>query len=177
MASNKSVVGIVDEVPNTIEYEGVKWLVMNRTITGELVGKGKDAMGNPKADFKAFDHITPAEYNKLASSLEEEHDMVELQWGWDITSLFREVINKDGVSKSVSTRRVQRKYKDGKWDVVNPIDIENELAPTEQNTASSSLMNKIKKGVKGPKAMIYAVYGVVGATLIAGLILLSKIFR
>jgi len=130
---------IADELPSTVEYQGKKWLVKDRVITGEMVAKRKSAEGNPEAVFKAFDHITPKEFNNLKTTLEKEYDEAELRWAWDITTLFRETINQDGISKNVETIRVQRQYKDGSWNVVNPIDIQKQLEQEADKEVSDEL--------------------------------------
>lgn len=134
---------VSDDLPTTVEYQGKKWLVKDRTITGEFVARRKSPEGNPEAVFKAFDHISPKEYNSLKSSLEAGYDECELKWAWDITTLFRETINQDGVSKNVETTRVQRQYKDGSWNVVNPVDVQEQLEGEAEKEFVGNFWDKI----------------------------------
>lgn len=121
------------ELPKTVKLDGLNWKVISRRVKANWVYLNKDEKGNPSVGVKHTEYVNPADLDVIEKTLKNKYDNVELVWAHDITTLFRESIGKDGLSKSVDVKDFQRQYKDGSWDVLNPIDVQKELE--EETTA------------------------------------------
>lgn len=168
-AKNGKLADITADNPTVVEYKGLKWLVKNRNVTGDFKAKKKNGEGNPESVFVGVDNVSGKEYNDKVSELEGSYDTVSFDWGWDILTLFREEINKGGVSKKMQTCRLQREYKNGKWQVASPIKIEDQLNGSSSAKLDEETLSRLKKQAKKLGWKAYAI----GAAIVALCILVG----
>lgn len=164
---------ISDDIPNTVEYKGKRWIILDRSIMGNFNCKGVDEMRSPTTGFVSMGYVTPKEFLAKQEELKAKYSEVTQVSGQEITTLFREIINqKDGTAKQTESERVQRMFKDGKWNILNPIDVEKQLQETTGASLKENKVAKVAKTFKESSALVKAALIVAGAAIIA---LLGKI--
>jgi hypothetical protein len=176
---SKSTASIAVDVPATVTHEGKIYKVSDRKIMGNFLCVGKDANGNPKSRFVKTVWLKPKNFLEEQEKLEAEYDSVVMAWAWDVTSLFREVINKGSREKDIEELALQREFKDGKWSDISPIDIEAELRGAEaaDDSKSTTMGKTVKKVVNVSKLKLAAIYALIVAFLAALIAGIARLVR
>lgn len=141
---------------NVVKYKGKSFKVIDRRTKAQYVCEGQDEGGNPKTRFVSTQMLTPSELEKREAELNKEYDKVDMTFAHEITTLFREVINKGDDSKDVQVVNAQRQFKKGKWSDVDPIKEMQDLGELP-NSSTSASFNKAKEWSKGKLLTLWAV--------------------
>ena len=116
-----------------VKYNGEKYKVEEQLTTASFKCESVDKFGNPSVSFKVTKYVSQSELKSEETKLKKNYDKVTMTFAHEITTLFREVVNKGNRNKDVKIVQVQRKYKNGSWNSVNPVQEENDLESSDSN--------------------------------------------
>jgi len=151
---------ISDEKINTIEHNGKKWIVESRRIWGTFVAQGLDEYKSPKLKYLQTKMLKLSDFLAEEQKLVDEYDEIEMDSAHDNLSLFREIVGEDGRAKDIDTDVIQKRFKDGKWNIITPTDIkeESDLPVTEPNNRYEAMAENAKDyGKKCGQAIYFKV--------------------